>query len=81
MGITSGNGGPFGIPEGQVTADNPDGVSITQSDGCVRNSLYDARFVSDGHSYGAFPMETDFGFTGPQDYGKGNGGVTEPYKK
>lgn len=79
MGISKGNGGPFGIPEGNVTTDNPDGVSKTMGKE-VLNSLYDSYYVGDGMAYGAFRQEDDLGFIGP-DHKRSNGAVTEPYKK
>ena len=74
MGIVKKGGGIFGIPGGEVTTDNPDGVSVGS-----RHSLYDARFVcDDGRSYGAFPMDNDLGFTAGED--RSNAGVTTPKK-
>ena len=81
MNETKGKSRPFGIPQGSVTSDNPDGVSKSMDSNCCDNSLYDARFVGDGMSYGAFPMQEDYGFTGPDMGRRSNGAVTEVYKK
>lgn len=58
--------GAFSNGEGQpnIWVENPDGVTRTYENGLTRHSLYDARFVSGGRGYGAFPQDDDTGMLG-----------------
>lgn len=55
--------GAFGVPPGELTVDNPDGVTKVYGDNDQRHSLYDARHVSNyggsAFGYGAFRGEQD----------------------
>lgn len=52
------NPGSIPIPGGDTKVENPDGVSITFDNGNdQRHSAYDAKFFSNGCSYGAFNRE------------------------
>ncbi len=58
-----GNGGPFGVPEGDAWSVNPDGVSCTYGSGTSRNSLYNSSFAHGG------PEGSGFGWREPEGSG------------
>lgn len=50
--------GIFGMPNGQVRSETPDGVSRTYQGGRVRTNAANAHYIDTmGHGYGAFPSE------------------------
>lgn len=73
--------GAFGVPGGDVWADVPDGVTRAYDDGGTRNSLQDARFVSNYGSsafgYDAFRNESypDGFLPGPGPMGDDDGSL------